>query len=359
MPDLRVLLLSDGLPGHFNLSEGIVAAMARRRPVRVQRLEVRRRYLLSGQVAAAAIAAGLPAAAILRLAHDLDVQALPPADVVVSAGGATLPGNIAAARALAVPNIFYGSLRTYRRAWFALTLTSYAAQARQPHPVMTLKPSQLDPDLLPPLATPDTAQPPRQAGLLVGGTGGGVRFREADWTGLEDMLCATHAAWGTTWTVSNSRRTPNGVSDRLAALQRRVNGPVARFIDVRSAGAGTLVGLFEDSELIAVTTDSSSMLSEAVWSRRPVISLAPAVTILTPQESAYRRHLEQAECCRQLPIAETSPKRMLALLGSLRPLRRNPLDQLADVLAMHLPELLPAPWPHPAAPATPNAPPPP
>lgn len=345
MQDLNVLLLSDGRPGHFHLSEGIVAAMARRRPVRIERLEVRRRPLLSGQVAAAGIAAGLSPTAVLRMAHGLDASAVPPAQVVVSAGGETLPANIAVARLLGIPNVFYGSLRAYRRAWFTLVLTSYAAQARQPHPVVSLKPSRLDPDLLPPLAMPNASTPPRRAGLLVGGDGGGTRFREADWAGLVAMLESSHAAWGTTWLVSNSRRTPGEISDRLAALQRRSPGPVAEFIDIRAAGAGTLAGLFEICEAIVVTSDSSSMLSEAIWSRRPVLALAPAINAMASQEAAYREDLEAAGYCRQLAIAEATPKRLLGLLADVRPLRQNPLDLLADVLSAHLPGLLPSTGP--------------
>lgn len=340
MPALKILLISDGRPGHFNLAEGIIAAIGRRRPIEIHRLQVKRR--LSGSLAAALFRMGLSPAAVLRACHGLGPAELPAADVIVSAGAETLPANVAAARMLGVPNIFYGSLRSYRPEWFSLSLTSYAEHARSPHPVLALKPSRLDPAALS-NATPSLSrgEAPRRAGLLIGGNGGGTRWSDADWADLVGLLISTHKAHGTRWTISNSRRTPDAVSDRLAGLAAEGSGgAVAGFVDVRRAGAGTLGDLLAGSEVIAVTADSSSMLSEAVWSRRPVVALCPRLHTLTPQEASYRRWLEQAGRCRELPVAEASPARLLVALELVTPLAVNPLDELAALLAVHLPGLM-------------------
>ncbi len=342
MPDLKVLLISDGRPGHFNLSEGIVAAMARRRSVQVARVEVKRRKLVSGYVGAGLFRAGVSPAWVLHLAHGLVGTDVPVADVIVSAGAETLPANVAAARLFGVPNIFYGSLRAYSPAWFELVLTSYAAQVADPHPVMTLKPSRLDPDSLPVLAARGWGEyrPPTVAGLLIGGDSGSGRFEASDWSGLLDLVAMTHASWGTRWIVANSRRTPGVVSDRFADVAGQLAGPMARFIDVRSTGSGTLRELFASAEMVAVTADSSSMLSEAVWSRRPTVALAPRNHVLTPMEEAYRRHMEHAGYCRSLAIREATPAHLLAALSTITPLADNPLEALADLLERRVPILL-------------------
>ena len=49
MADLRILLLSDGRPGHFHLSEGVVAAIERRRAVDCTRLRIDRKKLIPGR----------------------------------------------------------------------------------------------------------------------------------------------------------------------------------------------------------------------------------------------------------------------------------------------------------------------
>lgn len=336
MPELRVLLLSDGRAGHYNLSEGIVAAMGRRRLIVIDRLEVHRRRFMPGRVAAGLLAAGLPPRTVLHLAHGLDDRRVSRADVIVSAGAETMPANVALARLWGVPNVFYGSLRAFRPSWFGLVLTSYATQVRDPHPVMTLKPSRLDPDSLPALDRKRGVHPPRRAGLLIGGDGGGTRFTRTDWDALLHVLTATHEAWGTRWIVANSRRTPGEVGDRLAKAASE--GPaIERFIDVRSAGTGTLSDLLGASEIVAVTADSSSMLSEAVWSRRPVLALAPLANEMTPMEAAYRAWLEGAGRCRTLAIATATPALLLSVIGEIEPLPTNPQDDLAALLAEWLP----------------------
>jgi hypothetical protein len=336
MTDLRVLILSDGRPGHANLSEGIAAALARRGPVVVTRLLVRRRRIMAGHAAAALIAARIPSAAVLRLAYGLAPAALPAADVIVSAGAETLPGNVCAARLLGVPNVFYGSLRSFHPSWFALTLTSYAAQARDPHPVMTLKPSALDPDTLPPLPAARGRLAARM-GLLIGGDSGEVQFAGADWDRLVRLVQSTHQSAGTHWVVSNSRRTPDAVSDRLAVLAAAPQGPIAAFIDVRKPDAGGLVGLLAAVDAVLVTADSSSMLSEAVWARRPALALTPQRCDLTAAERGYRRQLEDAGHCRTIALAEATPQSLAAVLSGLTVLARNPLEDLARLLETHIP----------------------
>lgn len=339
MTDLSVLLISDGRPGHYNLSEGIVAAIGRLHKVRVNRLEVRRSRLMPGRLAAASITAGLSPRTVLRLAHGVSPAQLPVADVIVSAGAETMPANVAAARLMGVPNIFYGSLRSFQPTWFALVLTSYASQVREPHPVMTLKPSRLDPDALPRAPRLGRQDPPRVAGLLIGGDGGGSVFTSSDWDALFGMIHATHRAWGTRWLVSNSRRTPGELSDRLSALATDHEGPIISFIDVRRAGSGTLQDLLASAEMVAVTADSSSMLSEAVWARRPVLALEPARHEMTEMEAAYRRWLEAGGRCAPIRLGDATPGRLLELAASLTVLEGNPLDELARLIAAKIQRL--------------------
>src|SRR5262245_47915202 len=110
---LHVLLLSDGRPGHSNLSEGIAAAVARRRTIEIHRIEVRRGRW-PGRVAAALANAKVPPHRILRHVYKQDADTLPHADLIISAGAETLAANVAAARLKGIPNIFYGSLRQFR-----------------------------------------------------------------------------------------------------------------------------------------------------------------------------------------------------------------------------------------------------
>jgi len=329
---LKILLLSDGRPGHYTLAEGIIAALARLRPVSTTWVEVRRPAWMPARVLSNAVNTGLPPDRLLKAVYGLDPVNIPDADLIVSAGGNTLAASIALAKLQSIPNVFYGSLRRYRAEDFALVLTSYAAQVAAPHPVMMLKPNKTDPDAI--------ANDPREhIGLIIGGDGGTVRFGEADWTALLSAVDSYHQTAGRRWIISNSPRTAGSISDRIAARAAEPNGPIARFIDVRTAGPGSLGPLFEDSGTILCTADSSSMLSECVWLRRPVIAVSPESWSLPANEAAYRAWLNENGWAAHLPIAELTPKRLTETFAALSPMRENPQMQLASLLQERLPEL--------------------
>lgn len=336
MPPLLALQLSDGRPGHATLSDGILAAIRRRRPVEVRRVEVRRPPWLPARVLSLVSNARTRPEHVLRRVYGVDPDIVAGVDLVVSAGGDTLAANVASSRLAGVANIFYGSLRRYPPTDFALVLTSYARNALRPRHAMTLKPSRFDADAL--ALPPRAAGAPPLAGLLIGGDAGReVRFTASDWDRLLAFAEAYWRATGTRWIVTNSRRTPEAVSDRLAALVGP--GAIAELIDVRNARQGALEDLFRRAELLAVTADSSSMVSEGVWVRRKTISLAPAACNLTADETGYRDWLESNAWIRRLPIATLTPERFAAAVAEVRPLAESPLDALADLLAERLPQL--------------------
>ena len=344
MQPLRILILSDGRAGHFNLSEGIAAALAKRVPTRVERRDVRRGRW-PGPVLAAMTRVWAPSEPLMRLVYDIDATALAPADVVISAGAETLAASIWIARTLGCPNIFYGSLRWFAPTDFALVLTSYARKAGRPRHALALKPSPLDPDTFRPATTsvrPRPGNPPRRVALLVGGNAGTVHYADADWDRLLAFMPRATAELATRWLVTNSRRTPDAVSDRLAALARARPDCVDTFVDVRSAGAGTLKGILAAADAVICTDDSSSMISECVWCRLPVIGVRPARCHLPADEAAYRAWLARSRWCASLPFDGLEPQVMLAALAGLEPAAGNPLDALAALLEQRLPHLQPS-----------------
>jgi hypothetical protein len=300
----------------------------RLRSLEIQKLDVRQRWVTPTRSLAWLMKAGLSPARLLKLGYGLDTRDLQNADVIVSAGGDTLAANVAAGRLLGVPNIFYGSLRLYDPGDFALSLSSY----ERPGQVMELKPSAFDPDTLP--------TTPALMGLILGGDTPDIHYRPDDWEHIAAYLRASHTRSGTRWIVSNSRRTPDHASHLLAVLAADSTGPIETFIDVRSPGATSLVELLSQSRAVLCTADSSSMLSETVWARRPVIAIRPAAFGLTDAEAGYRQYLEKNGWARGLDIAELSPARVAALLSEISPLGDNPLDRLADTLKRELPALL-------------------
>jgi mitochondrial fission protein ELM1 len=340
---LKVILLADTRPGHYHLAEGVIAAVQRLRPVEVTRLEVKRKWIVPTRWLRRRInAESFFPPRMLRMAYGIDAEALPHADLVVSAGGETQMPNICVTRLFGVPNIFCGSLlRGLGPQNFSLVISSYDRDAGSPRHMVVLKPSSIDPDKLGrptdvPRYGPDHR--PRLAGLLIGGNAGPFRYRRAEWERLIEFVRAVSRQWGTRWLISTSRRTPDFVSDMIGALAKD-ESLVARFIDYRTAGPGTLPEIFGKAEIIVCTEDSSTMVSEAVSARLPVVGVAPEAHRFTDEESAYREFLVRNNWCRVLPIAALEPETLAAALSEIEPIKENPLDALADKLKERLPQL--------------------
>jgi uncharacterized protein len=340
---LKLIILADTRPGHYHLAQGVIAALARLRPVEVTRVPVMRRWIVPTRWLRRRIASeNFFPPRMLRMAYRIDAYALPKADLVISAGGETLMPNICVSRFLGVPNIYCGSLlRGLGAENFSLVISSYDRDAGSPRHLVVLKPSAIDPAALGrPVEVPryGPGRHPRIAGLLIGGNAGPFRYRRAEWDSLLDFVRTVAKDWGILWLVSTSRRTPPDVADRLAAMAQDAS-VVARFIDFRTAGPGTLPQIFSEAEVILATEDSSTMISEAVSARLPVVGVAPAAHRFTDEEQNYRAFLVANSWCRVLPIAELTPESFAQALSEIEPLKENPLDALAAHIEQRLPEL--------------------
>ncbi|HEY8276975.1 MAG TPA: ELM1/GtrOC1 family putative glycosyltransferase [Methyloceanibacter sp.] len=343
MKPLKIIFLADTRPGHYHLAEGVIAAIARIRPVEVTRIETKRKWIVPTRWLRRRInAKSFYPPRMLRMAYRIDAKSLPKPDLIVSAGGETLMPNICVTRLFDVPNIFCGALlRGLGPENFSLVISSYDRDATSPRHIVVLKPSSIDPDALHrPKTVPryGDANRPKLAGLLIGGNAGPFKYQRGEWQRLLDFARDISKAWGTHWLISSSRRTPDFVADKIAELAD-VEGVIARFIDFRTAGPGTLPEIFGRAEIIVCTEDSSSMISEAVSARLPVIGVAPSAHKFTDEEQLYRDFLIGNHWCRVLPIAELTPDAFAKALSEITPLEQNPLDALAAKLKDRLPKL--------------------
>jgi mitochondrial fission protein ELM1 len=342
MTPLRILHISDGRPGHYHLAEGVIAALGRLRTVKTHTELIKRRRMVPGRyLRMLATADWCTPDTLLKMGYGLEAGELKPAELVISSGGETLPVNLAAKRLLGAQNIFIGSRRGVDVEEFSLIVSSYQRHANEPRHLVTLKPSALDPDAL---GRPEEVpafgadNPPKLIGLLVGGDSGLFKYRDEEWHGLFDFAREVSRAWGTRWLVSTSRRTPPAIAQAAFDLAKDKD-VVADFIDYKLAGPGTLEKIFSRADAIVCSEDSSTMISEAVWARLPVVGVSPAHHAFKPEEREYRLMLKHNDWCRYLPMARLGVDHFGKVLGEIKVLADNPLDNLARELMARLPQL--------------------
>jgi len=341
---LTALLLVDGKPGHYHQSEGVIAAIRRMRLVTSHRLEVRRRLFVPTRILLQLVNRGVAPAVILRLGYGIDAASLPKAEVVVSAGGDTLAANAAAAKLLSAANIFCGRLRRLAPEHVKLVIVSLERIADRPNHLVSLPPSPIDLGVAAAVSNGAAerfgrSKPPARVGVLIGGNSGAYRYRSEDWLQLTAFLREAHRLYGVRWLATTSRRSGRFIADALATMAQTGEGGLETFIDFRTAGAGTLPAIFAAAHAILCTDDSTTMISEAIAARLPVVSVAPATSAVEPREAEFRQVLTREGWYRSLPLARLTPDTFLAALEEISPRTGSQLDELAAAMSRRLPEL--------------------
>lgn len=337
----NILIISDDRPGHFRQSEAIALALSRKRPVDIEWIHVvprakpfprLGRSLLRRHIASPEF--------VLRMAYDNVTLPKQAPNLVISAGGATLPANVALARHFGVPNVFSGSLRNAGAKSFAAVLTPYADLEGNPRHIVLPKPSSVDPEKMGPVtllgAHGEENVEPLTGALLVGGPSGCHSYTGEEWQEVIGLLTAEDAG-PFQWVVTNSPRTPPEVSDALAEAAQTSNR-VLDYVDFREAGPGSLVDLLARADFVVCTEDSSSMLVEGICAQRPTIALLPKDRRLTTREDVMLSGFASRHLLGHLDLEVGIADKLAGVLATLQPMPTNHLDDLAEALEAQLGE---------------------
>jgi len=333
-------VLSDGQPGHYNQSQGVLQALRRIRPVEASWFRVGLRLGLARNLLRGALNRSRPPRWLwpLRLACSFDALPGPECDLIVSAGGKTSFANAWLAALLKVPNLYAGSLRGLSAQRFSVVLTLEPLAGAASNLVVPLPPCAVDADqveqqgaaLRGRLGSPGQ----RYWTLLLGGDGAGYRYAKADWLALAQLVSALAARHGIRWLVASSRRTGQHAETLLQAHMDAA--AVAATCWYQEADDYPRDAWLGAAERLFVTEDSMTMLTEAVCALRPVHSLRPAGAAPGPRYAeALQRFAGRGFLCRH-SIAElaASPERLD--VNACRPLEESPTQWLAAQLRARL-----------------------
>jgi hypothetical protein len=265
--NLTIWLLSDGASGHLSQSRGVAEAICRFCPVNISEitLKVRFRLLKSTLRYLLPISANL-ARLLLKVVYQIELPVGRP-DLIVSSGGNTLLANALLGQIFAVPNFYSGTLKKYPSRCYS-RIFSVTPQGCDNNVVLPLPPVPLQ--LTEKMPTVDAKAPWL---VLIGGDGAGYRFASVDWELLADGMNRIARDLGIRWLLTTSRRTGSEVEKVLQArispdlLEEAVYfgqtpRPVVREFLGRCRG-------------VLVTEDSLTMVAEAIYSGRPVVTLRP------------------------------------------------------------------------------------
>ncbi len=337
---LRVCVLSDGQPGHYNQSRGVLQALRRLRPVEEAWFNMQLRVGLARRLLRGVVNRDPPPRSLwpLRLAYRFERLPGADCDLIVSAGGKTSFANAWLGAVLRVPNLYAGSLRGLCARRFSVVLTLEPVQGAASNLVVPLPPSAVDWDQVEQrggvfrqqLGVPGQ----RYWTLLLGGDGAGYRYAQADWLQLARLVNTLAARHGIRWLLVSSRRSGR-VAETL--LRQHVDAAcVARTCWYRDGDAYQAEAWLGAAERVFVTEDSMTMLTEAACARRPVHSLRPARAAPGARyEQALQRFCARGFLCRHT-LAQLAARPELLDVQACRVLDGSPTQWLAEQLRERL-----------------------
>lgn len=325
---MRILVLADDKPGHFNQSKGVVTALSRHRSIELDWQDIKLptnpitssmngfRRFLSHSIK--------PKPRWIEMIAGAKAPTEKP-DLIISAGGATLPANIALARYFGVPNIFCGTVRKVPTTAFHAILVPYPQFENTPPYMVALKPCNIDPDkTFPARSRPSIL-------FLLGGDCKTHHYSKQEWGTLLKIIteaCESSASTSDNVVVCNSRRTDDYVSNALTALANRL--PSLIYHDYRTTGAFNLEEELVQASFVVVGEDSNSMITEAVCSQSPVCVYQPQNRNISGLEEGYIRDLETDDRLARIALDEnTTFNKLEAQARDLDVLADNHLDILA------------------------------
>ena len=299
-PTLKVWCLSDGRPGHFNQSKGLLQALEHGYQLELSWIDCTLQAKPLRPLLRTLLNAGHGHSLVKQLHSFAQPEGTP--DLIVSTGGNTAYLNISLARLFGCQNYFIGSLRGLKPALFSKVFTIEPIGSPN-NVVMPLAPvptdRQAQAEAARTLRTELAIAPEQQLWtLLIGGANDQYRFTDNDWQALAAQLTQLARIHNIRWLITTSRRTGVNVEQQLAtALPSDIIADATWYGQQPRKVMSPYLGA---AEQIFCTEDSLSMLTEGIASGKPVTAIQP--TQMTPEvryEAALVRLTERGWLQRQ------------------------------------------------------------
>lgn len=280
-------VLSDGRPGHFNQSLGVLAANApgAAGPQVIDLPATHRalKHLVLLGVLLAGHHAGL-LRRLYRLYYGGDVPKLDNCELILSTGGDTLVASIVIARLQRCANVFIGKRSLFTDRGVDLV---FAAEGQDiPGRVVVL---DFGPMNVPPVPPPARKGKPETLAVLIGGDSNEYRYVVDDYIALADALNHLCSRTGARLLLTTSRRT--GDTGEAILRERIAKEHLLDATWYGSAPRPVTRDYCLRADAILCSEDSGTMLTETIHYSRPVIAFHPATRRLTPFYTAFLARL--------------------------------------------------------------------
>ena len=287
---MKTLILSDGIPGHFNQSRGVASLLQEDIDLneKVVQLEPKIRSLRSPiKLIARYLCNNLTkfkAKIIISFFKPIDSSHV---KLIIAAGGNTAAFSAALSLLTDIPNIQLGSPRGIHSKNFNTHLTIEKYFDVPNNVVLDITPNLYSPELCKNASNEKAFS--NSALFLIGGQGIGYSYEEAEWNQLIQNIIDFTKLTNSKATIVTSRRTDPSIEELLKnSLSNYFTDDSIWFHD--GGANANLAELFGNATKIFVTEDSAMMISESISSGKKVTTLFPK-SVNTPER--YSNHIQK------------------------------------------------------------------
>lgn len=272
---MRVLWLKDSKSGHLNKARGLLHALGKICDIEVVEFPIVWRLPAMRQLLSylGKQSFKFPIHWVLK-----NVPNMSEIDLIISAGGLTQWPNAALAYQFHKSNVFLGSPRKLSPDFFTLIGMHDAPRNQPPYYHFEIIPSLVSSESAGQAAEEAGLPLRKDWGILVGGDGEGIVWKEDDYLEITDKFLTQAKATGNQVRFATSRRTPVHVEVKLREMAAK-SGLLAGgcWFHGREQSTSSLLAMLGACSQLAVTADSMSMTHEAVSSGRKVFVIRPNI----------------------------------------------------------------------------------
>ena len=286
----NILIISDGIPGHFNQSNGVAFMISEACDCAISTHEVSwRLYTLRSACNVFAklllrLHSKKIARVILWMYKPINTQGY---DLVIAAGGNTMPVSAAIKLVHSLPVIQLGSPRGLHSSMFNALVT---VEKYFDHPSNIV--AAISPNLYSPTVCSIAAQKENLSDhilFLIGGEGIGYSYKLDEWESMLMSIQALYSKVKLPISIVTSRRTSPKVEDLFQSRLKNILGDYSAWFHHGDKNFN-LAALLGSAVNIFVTEDSAMMISESVSSGKPVTTIYPS-NIKSPLR--YENHISK------------------------------------------------------------------
>ncbi|MDC1401529.1 mitochondrial fission ELM1 family protein [Gammaproteobacteria bacterium] len=286
----KILIISDGIPGHYNQSNGVAFMMKETFECAI------RTHELSWRLYASRSACNIVAKLLLRFNNKniargilwmyspINMQGH---DLVIAAGGNTMPVSAAIKLAYSLPVIQLGSPRGLHSSLFNAMVTVEKYFDHPSNIVAAITPNIYSPAICSIAAQKDNFSD--HILFLIGGEGMGYSYGLNEWESMLTSIQDLHSKIKLPISIVTSRRTPPEVEDLFQSRLKNILSDYSAWFNHGDKNFN-LAALLGSAKNIFVTEDSAMMISESISSGKPVTTLYPS-NIKSPLR--YENHISK------------------------------------------------------------------